>query len=55
MKGGSMSESSLVINPAIEPFAGGVIGLGVGYSLAPRKYSLKRLLILRKDVFDKIY
>ena len=50
-----MSESSLVINPAIEPFAGGVIGLGVGYSLAPRKYSLKRLLILRKDVFDKIY
>ncbi len=55
MKGGSMSESSLSINPAIEPFAGGVIGLGVGYSLAPRKYSLKRLLILRKDVFDRIY
>ncbi len=50
-----MIESSLSVGPAIEPFAGGVIGLGVGYSLASRKYSLKRLLILKDDVFNKIY
>ncbi|MEE3348469.1 MAG: hypothetical protein VZR09_00365 [Candidatus Gastranaerophilaceae bacterium] len=50
-----MSERSLSVSPVIEPFAGGVIGLGIGYTLAPRKYSLKRLLILNDDKFEKIY
>lgn len=50
-----MSERSLSVSPVIEPFAGGVIGLGIGYSLAPRKYSLKSLLILKKDSFENIY
>lgn len=50
-----MSERSLSVYSAIEPFAGGVIGLGIGYTLAPRKYSLKGLISLDKDTFDKIY
>ncbi len=50
-----MSERSLSVNPVIEPFAGSVIGLGIGYSMAPRKYSLQRLLILKNDRFEKIY
>ncbi len=50
-----MSERSLSVSPVIEPFAGGVIGLGIGYTIAPRKYSLKRLMLLKQDRFDKIY
>ena len=50
-----MSERSLSVYSAIEPFAGGVIGLSVGYSMAPHKYSLKDLLTLDKDTFNKIY
>ena len=50
-----MSERSLSVSPMIEPVAGGVIGLGIGYTLAPRKYSLKRLLILKEDKFQQIY
>ena len=50
-----MNERSLSVSPVIEPFAGGVIGLGIGYTVAPRKYSLQRLLILKEDRFDKIY
>lgn len=50
-----MSERSLSVNPVIEPCAGAVIGLGLGYSLAPRKYSLKRLILLNNDTFEKIY
>ena len=50
-----MSENSLLINPSIEPFAGGVIGLGIGYTMAPRKYSLKRLLIMNPKKMSQIY
>ncbi len=50
-----MSENSLSVNPVIEPFAGAVAGLGLGYVMAPRKYSLKRLILLNQDRFDKIY
>lgn len=50
-----MSENSLLISPAIEPFAGGVIGLGLGYTMAPRKYSLKRMLILQQKKLSQIY
>ena len=50
-----MSENSLLISPAIEPFAGGVIGLGLGYTMAPRKYSLNRMLILQQKKLSKIY
>ena len=50
-----MNKRSLSVSPVIEPFAGGVIGMGIGYTLAPRKYSLKRLLLLREDKFEQIY
>jgi len=50
-----MSESSLSVNPIVEPFAGGVIGLGLGYSMAPRKYPLKRLLIMNQKKLSEIY
>lgn len=50
-----MSERSLSVNPVIEPCAGGVIGLDIGYSMAPRKYSLQRLIILKNDQFEKLY
>lgn len=50
-----MSESSLSVSPVIEPFAGGVLGLGLGYSMAPRKYSLKKLLTMNTDKMKEIY
>ena len=50
-----MSERSLSVNPVIEPCAGGIIGLGIGYSLAPRKYALQSLLILNNNRFQKLY
>ena len=50
-----MSEKSLSISPAIEPFAGAVAGLGLGYTMAPRKYSLKRLLIMKPEKISQIY
>lgn len=50
-----MSESSLSISPVVEPFAGGVLGLGLGYSMAPRKYPLKRLLIMKREKLNQIY
>jgi hypothetical protein len=50
-----MSERSLSVSSVVEPCAAGFIGLGLGYSVAPRKYSLKRLLLLKEDRFDKIY
>lgn len=50
-----MSEKTLVVCPVIEPIAAGVIGLGIGYSLAPKKYSLKDLLLLEEDKFEAIY
>lgn len=50
-----MSEHSLSVNAAVEPFAAGMIGVGMGYAMAPKKYSLKRLLILKPEVLSKIY
>lgn len=50
-----MSENSLLVGPAIEPFAGGVIGLGLGYTMAPRKYSLKKMLIMNQKKLSEIY
>ena len=50
-----MSESSLSVEAAIEPVAGGVIGLGVGYSFAPDKFSLREYIAMPKAQFDKFY
>lgn len=33
--------------------ASGILGAGVGYVLAPRKYSLEQLLTQQQDVFEK--
>ena len=50
-----MTESSLSVEAAIEPVAGGVIGLGVGYSFAPDKFSLREYIAMPKTKFDKFY
>lgn len=50
-----MSESSLSISPLVETCAGGVIGLGLGYSMAPAKYSLKNLITLNKAKLSEFY
>lgn len=50
-----MNENSLSINPATAMAAGGVAGLGAGYIFAPRKYSLKRLLVQQPDTFERLF
>lgn len=50
-----MNENSLSINPAAAMAAGGVVGLGTGYVFAPRKYSLKRLLVQQPDTFERLF
>ena len=50
-----MTESSLTVSSAIEPVAGGVIGLGFGYSLAPGKFSLKDVLSMSPKDYKKFY
>ncbi len=50
-----MSEKSLYINPAKAMAAGAGVGLISGYAFAPRKYSLKRLLVQQPDTFEKLF
>ncbi len=50
-----MNENSLSINPATAMAAGGAAGLCGGYIFAPRKYSLKRLLVQQPDTFEKLF
>lgn len=50
-----MSEKSLYINPAAAMAAGAGVGLIGGYVFAPRKYSLKRLLVQQPDTFEKLF
>lgn len=51
-----MQESSLTINPAVSKIAtGGAIGMLAGYIAAPERYSLKKLLTLDSDSFEKVF
>lgn len=54
-KGVSMSERSLSVSSAIEPVAGGVIGLGVGYSFAPDKYNLQEFIAMPQKKYETFY
>lgn len=41
------------VSPAEVGMVSGVIGAGIGYTLAPRKYNLEQLLTQKPDVFEK--
>lgn len=41
------------ISPAEAGIVSGVIGAGIGYTLAPRKYNLEQLFTQEPDVFEK--
>ncbi len=41
------------ISPAESGIMSGMIGAGIGYTLAPRKYNLEQLLTQKPDVFEK--
>lgn len=48
-----MSESVPSVSSAEVGIASGILGAGVGYVLAPRKYNLEMLLTQPHDVFEK--
>lgn len=41
------------VSPAEVGLMTGMIGAGIGYTLAPRKYNLEQLLTQKADVFEK--
>lgn len=41
------------VSPAEVGVMSGIIGAGVGYTIAPRKYNLEQLLTQKPDVFEK--
>lgn len=41
------------VSPAEIGAVSGVIGAGIGYTIAPRKYNLEQLLTQKPDVFEK--
>lgn len=41
------------VSPAEVGLMTGIIGAGIGYTLAPRKYNLEQLLTQKPDVFEK--
>lgn len=50
-----MGAEAVTISPSITGAASSVLGLGAGYVLAPRKYSLERLLMQNDDSFNKTF
>ncbi len=48
-----MSQSVPAVNSADIGFVSGMLGAGVGYILAPKKYNLEDLLTLKPDVFER--
>lgn len=48
-----MSESVPSVSSAEVGLASGILGTGVGYVLAPRRYNLEQLLTQTPDVFEK--
>ncbi len=43
------------VSPVEVGVMSGVIGAGIGYTLAPRKYNLEQLLTQKSDVFEKSF
>lgn len=41
------------VSPAEIGTVSGIIGAGIGYTVAPRKYNLEQLLMQKPDVFEK--
>ena len=41
------------VSPAEIGAVSGIIGAGIGYTVAPRKYNLEQLLMQKSDVFEK--
>lgn len=41
------------VSPAEVGIMSGIIGAGVGYTIAPRKFNLEQLLTQKPDVFEK--
>lgn len=48
-----MSQSVPPVTSSEVALASGLLGAGVGYVLAPKKYDLKDLLTIKSDVFEK--
>lgn len=49
-----MSQSNTV-SPAEVSIMTGIVGAGIGYTIAPRKYNLEQLLTQKPDVFEKTF
>lgn len=41
------------VSPAEVGIMTGIVGAGIGYTIAPRKYNLEQLLTQKPDVFEK--
>lgn len=50
-----MTENSTTISPALLGASSAVVGLGAGYLLAPKKYTLERLLTKSMDTFERTF
>lgn len=48
-------DNTVKISPSIAGAASAVLGLGAGYTLAPRKYNLERLLMQDNDSFERTF
>lgn len=48
-----MSQGVPTVSSAEVAIASGILGAGVGYVLAPRKYDLEELLTQEPDIFEK--
>ena len=48
-----MGQSGTTVSVAEVGIASGILGYGVGYILAPKKYNLEELLTQKPDVFEK--
>ena len=43
------------VSPAEVGIMSGMIGAGIGYTIAPRKYNLEQLLTQKPDVFERTF
>ena len=49
-----MGQSVPSISASEVGFASGILGAGIGYVLAPRKFDLGQILTLSNDVFERV-
>lgn len=48
-------DNAVKVSPSVAGAVSAVMGLGAGYTCAPRKYNLERLLMQNKDSFEKTF